>query len=222
MCFYFKQSKEALEVANRFKLTIPETDTYVNPVIYNAFSHPLCETITSTNPSCITRLSWGLIPQWASDKSIREKTLNARIETADKVKSFKNQINNRCIVIADGFYEWKHLKTLAGNKLQKFLITSAEDNLFAFAGIYSLWYSAESNENIGTFSILTTAANELMSEIHNTKKRMPVILKKMDEQSWLQGTDLREFAYPYSVNLIASQVNDDLKIKRGGNSGLLF
>ncbi|MEZ7954146.1 MAG: SOS response-associated peptidase family protein [Bacteroidales bacterium] len=202
MCFYFKQSKEALEVANRFKLTIPETDNIVNPSIYNAFSHPYCETITSVNPSCITRLSWGLIPQWASDKSTREKTLNARIETADKVKSFKNYINNRCIIISDGFFEWKHLKTLAG--------------------IYSFWYSAESNENIGTFSILTTAANELMSEIHNTKKRMPVILKKNDEQSWLQGTDLREFAYPYSVNLIASQVKDDYKIKRGDNSSLLF
>ena len=82
--------------------------------------------------------------------------------------------------------------------------------MFAFAGIYSQWVDYD-NSVINSYSIVTTQANELMSTIHNTKQRMPVILKQEDENNWLKETDYKQFAYPYSCDLIAKSINNSSK-----------
>lgn len=92
-----------------------------------------------------------------------------------------------------------------GKQKQKYLIQPKDQDIFAFAGIYSNWRNPQINHLISSYSILTTEANELMSEIHNNKKRMPVILKKEDWNQWLSGKELSTFAFPYEVDLQAIQ-----------------
>jgi len=131
--------------------------------------------------------------------------LNARIETLNEKPSFKDVIQNRCLIIADGFYEWQWL-TKSGSRKQKYLITLPKEELFAFAGLYSEWTDSE-GAVLNSYTMVTTQANELMSEIHNTKQRMPIILKQEDEQHWLNGEDYNGFKFPYSNNLVALAEN---------------
>jgi putative SOS response-associated peptidase YedK len=94
--------------------------------------------------------------------------------------------SKRCLVLADGFYEWKWLDP-KGKSKQKYLLTLPDNKAFAFAGLWNTWTNRNTGETLNTYTIITTAANELMSEIHNTKKRMPVILNPEAEKNWLDG-----------------------------------
>lgn len=112
------------------------------------------------------------------------------------------------MVIANGFYEWQWQDSKGKNKI-KYEIGFGNDDLFAFAGIYSQWVNQNTGEIKDTYSIVTTQANQLMAEIHNTKKRMPIILKREDESKWLQHEPINNFAYPYEVNLVAKAFPTD-------------
>jgi len=226
MCFYSKLSQDALAIAKRFKATYPSAGNYAPKDIINAYSYPSTPVVTDIAPSVIQDFNWGLIPVNSggmtdkyrfTDLSIRKYTLNARIETVRDTKSFRNSVNNRCLVIADGFYEWQHISeeshfvengksSARKGKIQKkkFLITLPDEEIFSFAGLYSSWTNPVTGEIYNTYTLLTTQANELMSEIHNTNKRMPVILKQEDEPRWLEHCDVEEFAYPYNVQLLAT------------------
>lgn len=192
MCFHSQQSKSATELEKRFKAKIENPDTKKYQGIYNGFTYPETPVITANNPECIKYFHWGLIPEWSKDEEIRAYTLNARIESIKEKPSFKNVIQNRCLVISDGFYEWQWLDE-KGKKKQKYLITFNDHSLFCFAGIYSVWVNKNTGEIKNTYSIVTTEANKLMSEIHNTKKRMPVILTPERERQWLMGEEVELF-----------------------------
>lgn len=198
MCFHSKQSKSAVQVENRFKAKIDVIDLFQPNDNINGFDFPLTPIITDKNPKIITHFNWGLIPTWSINDDIKKLTLNARIETLEEKSSFKNSINNRCLIIANGFYEWQWLDNKGKNKI-KYEIGIGNDDLFAFAGLYSEWINKETGEVKHTYTIITTQANGIMSEIHNTKKRMPIILKPEDEQKWLQNEAVQNFAYPYLV-----------------------
>ncbi len=192
MCFFSKQSKDAVTVEKRFNAAIDQKDLFVPREFINGFTFPLTPVITNESPSRISHLQWGLIPFWAKDDSIKKYTLNAKIETIRKKPAFRSSVNKRCLVIADGFYEWKWLDA-KGKKKQKYLVTRPGNELFAFAGIWSEWTREETGEIIRSYSILTTGANELMSEIHNSKKRMPVVLTPGFETGWLTGEPVERF-----------------------------
>lgn len=183
MCYYSKQTTDAQTLENRFNL-LPIGDLPINSDRFNGFTNPLTPIITNTQKNNIQLYSWGLIPSWAKDESFRKNTLNARIESLEEKPSYRNYIKNRCLIVVDGFYEWKWLDPAGKDKLQ-YLITLPNEELFAFAGIYSSWTNKLTGEVINTYSMVTTEANELMAEVHNTKKRMPVILTKENEQDWL-------------------------------------
>lgn len=187
MCFHSQQSKNAQELEHRFKAKF-EANSSFTPAVYNGFQHPATPIITKESTESIQLFHWGLIPHWAKDSSIRKNTLNARLETIHEKPSFRNYVNNKCLILADGFYEWKWLDP-KGKKKEKYLITVENNEAFAFAGIYSQWIDKTTGEILNTYSILTTAANKLMSEIHNTKKRMPVILRPEEEKYWLNSKD---------------------------------
>ncbi len=206
MCFHSKQSKSAQEVENRFKAKIDNIDLFKPQENNNGFDFPLTPVIVDEKPEIITHYNWGLIPSWSNNDEIRKLTLNARIETLEEKPSFKNSVNKRCLVIANGFYEWQWLDTKGNNKI-KYEIGIENDELFAFAGIYSQWEDTTTGIIKNTYSILTTEANPLMAKIHNIKKRMPIILKPEDEIKWLEHADYKKFAYPYSVNLVAKNLN---------------
>ena len=111
------------------------------------------------------------------------------METIHEKHSFRNVVKNLCLILSDGFYEWQWLDE-KGIKKQKFELTLPENQAFAFAGLWSEWVDKSTGEIRYTYTILTTEANELMAKIHNTKKRMPVIVATDTEQNWLQGDDL--------------------------------
>ena len=121
-------------------------------------------------------LHWGLIPSWAKDPSIGNKMINARAETVSEKPSFRSAFKRRrCLILADGFYEWK--KTDGGK--QPYHVKMEDGSLFAFAGLWETW---QNGEEIRSCTIITTDANDLMSEIHH---RMPVILHPEDYAMWL-------------------------------------
>ena len=207
MCFHSKQSKSAQKVEKRFDASILNHNHFLQSENINGFQFLKTPIITNSNRDVIQNYNWGLIPSWAKDTEIRKFTLNARVETITEKPSFKNNINKRCLVIADGFYEWKWLNK-SGTKKEKFLITKPNNELYAYGGIYSEWEDQNTGEIINSYSLVTTAANELMSKIHNIKKRMPVILNKEDESDWLDGREIKDFSLPYQTELIATSLSD--------------
>jgi putative SOS response-associated peptidase YedK len=205
MCFFTQQTKSAKEVENRFSAKIQHPEMFKSFQQINGFTFPKTPVITNQNNSTIQHFQWGLIPLWASDENIKKYTLNAKIETIHQKPSFKNVVNNRCLIIADGFFEWQWLDA-KGKKKQPYLITLPHKELFSFAGIWSEWINKNTGELINSYSIITTEANELMSEIHNTKKRMPVILGNHNELDWLNLAPIENFK-KVDLDLLAKKNN---------------
>lgn len=209
MCYHTEQTKFPKEVESRFKAKIKDVKTFKTAKHFNGFDFPETPVIVDTQPSEIVQYNWGLIPSWATDETIQRVTLNARIETLEDKPSFQNSINKRCLVIANGFYEWQWNDSKGKNKT-KYQIGIGNEDLFAFAGLYSQWSDKNTGEVKDTYTIVTTEANPLMAEIHNIKKRMPIILKPEDESKWLEHYPVKEFAYPYEVNLVATKTQSDI------------
>jgi putative SOS response-associated peptidase YedK len=124
-------------------------------------------------------LHWGLIPGWAKDMKIGYKMINARGETLAQKPSFRTAYKKRrCLIAADGFYEWQH----AGRTKQPFYIQLHGAILFGFAGLWESWQSPDGSE-VESCTIITTSANELVGKIHD---RMPVILFPEQYNTWLR------------------------------------
>jgi putative SOS response-associated peptidase YedK len=125
---------------------------------------------------------WGFLPSWAKEKKTAYSMINARAEGVDTNKSYKDAfINHRCLVVADGFYEWLKQDKV---KIPYYTRLKSKDPM-GFAGLYNNWKSPE-GEEISTSTIITTDANELMKPIHN---RMPVILHQDDFKVWLNPAE---------------------------------
>jgi putative SOS response-associated peptidase YedK len=125
-------------------------------------------------------MRWGLVPYWAKEASIGYKMINARAETLMQKPSFKKSFRERrCLVLADGFYEWRKLKGKRTGVPMRFTLKSREP--FAFAGLWDAWKKPD-GDILLSFTIITTEANELLRPIHD---RMPVILRPRDEDKWL-------------------------------------
>lgn len=195
MCFYISLKSTKAELEKNFDATVLESD-FIQSDIVNGFAHPNIPIITDIDEYDIVSGTWGLIPYWAKNKTIQKSTLNAKIETLHQTPSFKNSVNKRCLVLVDGFYEWKWLDPKGRNKEKYEIKLDIGNKPFALGGIYSLWTDPETNKQLKTVSIVTTQANELMSEIHNTKNRMPLILTKDFERKWLDHKELESFAFP--------------------------
>jgi putative SOS response-associated peptidase YedK len=205
MCFHTEQTKLGIELEKRFKATLDNPIEFRPQNHINGFEFPQTPVIIDEDPQIITHYTWGLIPAWAKDEEIQKYTLNAKIETVSEKLSFKNSVNKRCLVIANGYFEWQWLDP-KGTKKQKYELCLPNDELFAFAGLYSHWVDKNTGEIKNTYTLLTTEASLLLAEIHNNKKRMPVVLKHEDETKWLQHEPIEHFAYPYNVDLIANKI----------------
>jgi len=205
MCFHSKQSKKAQTVEKRFKAKVEDLALFESQTEFNGFTFPKTPVITNETTDKIQMFNWGLIPSDSYNETIRQYTLNARIETIKEKASFKNNVKNRCLIIADGFYEWKWLDNKGKNK-QKHLISLPNEALYCYAGIYDEWVNKDTGEIVNSYAIITTEANDLVAEIHR-KKRMPIILKQEDENSWLTGSDIEQFKLPYSVDLVAKNLD---------------
>ncbi len=171
---------------DRFHAYIDPPSSFNRIYHVSGFSRPKLPVITTENPARIQFLIWGLIPHWVKDDAIAEKfrtrTLNARAETLYEKASFRHLVErNRCLVLADGFFEWRHYK----GRTYPYYITLKNQQPFAFAGLWDAWQPPNLPEVEKTYTIITTKANTLLEQVHNKRKRMPVILSPEHEQSWL-------------------------------------
>lgn len=140
--------------------------------------HNVPAVIASDAGNRLGELRWGLVPFWAKDDKIGSKMINARAETVAEKPAFKRLLKTkRCIIPADGFYEWKK----DGTSKQPYRILMSDGSLFSFAGLYDTWEDPE-GKKLSTCTIITTTPNSLMEDIHD---RMPVILRPEDEADWL-------------------------------------
>jgi putative SOS response-associated peptidase YedK len=151
-----------------------------------AFENKKLPIITNEKPDQVSLFHWGLIPFWAKDEKtaleIKERTVNARSETIFEKPSFRHLAGKKhCLVLADGFFEWRWFK--GANYPYYIRLKSHEP--FAIAGLWDIWINKETNEEICSYTIITTEANPLMAMIHNKKKRMPAILNKNDYFKWI-------------------------------------
>lgn len=204
MCYTTKLEQDQKKLAKRFKTNPTAYNNVINQ-IFNGFNFPKTPVITNQLPQSIEWYHWGLIPEYATDNSIRKFTLNAKIESIGEKPSFKHYIDNRCLIIVDGFYEWQWLDARGKQKL-KHLINNDLSEIYTIGGIWSEWNNPESGELIKSYAMITQPANELMSEIHNAKKRMPLILNPGTEQDWLNGVDMQKCIEP--VMLSATPIFD--------------
>jgi putative SOS response-associated peptidase YedK len=150
----------------------------------------------------LSLMRWGLVPSWAKELAIGAKMINARAETAAEKPAFRSAMKQRrCLIPADGFYEWQ---ALPGGK-QPFYIHMADGSPFAFAGLWEQWRTPE-GPWLETCTILTTAANELMRPLHD---RMPVIIPPEQYARWLDpelrdAGPLQELLAPYAADAMAA------------------
>ena len=177
MCGRFVRKEENVLLESRFGgnaggvLLKPE---------YNVAPSQDCPVVTVEGDRRVLGLMrWGLVPAWAGDVKIGYRMINARAETVAGKQSFKTLLKkSRCLVPASGFYEWKKLP---GGGKTPYFIGLRGGSPFAFAGLWTVWH-AGSEDELRSFTILTTSANDLMAPIHD---RMPVILHEKDEARWL-------------------------------------
>ena len=195
MCFTVNVNLIKEELENRYGATLIDTDKYRPSYYYHAFGLPSLPAVCSSEPSEIRLLKWGLIPSWTKNidqaNIIRYKTFNARSESIDTKPSFSSAFAaKRCIIPVKGFFEWQHV----GNEKIPWYIYQSENEVLSIAGIYDNWIENNTGEVFSTFSIVTTEANDLMAHIHNSGKRMPVILNNSSEARWLDLSVTKEDA----------------------------
>ena len=161
-------------------------------------------------------LRWGLVPFWAKDPAIGNRMINARAETVAEKPAFRAAFRRRrCLVLADGFYEW-HKK---GPAKIPYFITLANEEPFAFAGLWEHWRSKESDDEIESTTLITSNANEFMSSLHH---RMPVILEPETAERWLAGDDaVLDFAVEHTPRLRAWPVRRDVNNPRNEGESLI-
>ena len=148
--------------------------------------------------------TWGLIPSWAKDPSLGSRLINARAETLAEKPAFRSAFRRRrCLILADGFYEWQ---AIPGRKSkQPYFIALADRRPFAFGGLWELWNSPDGSQ-IYSCTIITTEPNSLMAGIHN---RMPLILPPENYPEWLNPNEQRPQALqallqPYAADQMAA------------------
>lgn len=239
MCFTVsveRKAKEAIEqfvqsnarIQNRIDF---EEDYY----LVSGFSHPKLPLIMQHS---VELSEWGLIPSFVNNEEkmldIRDKTLNARSDTIHEKVSFKSSIRHqRAVLPVDGFFEWKHV----GRDKVPHYIFPKDETAFFLGCIYNPWTDRQTGEIINTFSIITTDANPMMEVIHNSKKRMPLILSRDDIKRWIDPSieieDVNSLMKPYPESKMnAYQVSKDAgnsrinrnhpRIKERANNTYLF
>ncbi len=161
--------------------------------------------VTDPDSRNMALFKWGLVPGWAKDPKVGYRMFNARAETLDEKPSFRVPfMRRRCLIPADGFYEWK----LVGNKKYPFLFTLKEQKPFTFAGLWESWRDQEGIE-LRSCTIITTEPNELVNQYHD---RMPVILDSEARWQWLEESQpdiLKSLLKPIDADLMAQPLRMD-------------
>lgn len=217
MCGRFAQKSPAKKIAKQFKVeeVPPLTERY------NVAPTQMILGIRGEGDAReATFFKWGLVPRWAKDPGIGNKLINARSETVEEKPSFREAFSRRrCIIPADGFYEWKR----ESGRKQPFFFRLKDERPFGFAGLWDRWEGA-GGQVINSCTVLTTEANTVLRPVHD---RMPVILHPEDYELWLGGCErdrtlIRELLRPYPEGeMTGYPVGSAVNSTRGGGPELI-
>lgn len=178
MCGRFTSTAEAAALAERFAARLP--DDYRVRFNVAPAQRVVAIRVEEDGERLAELLRWGLVPHWAKDPNVGYKMINARAETVREKPAYRSLLKaHRCLIPADGFYEWR---VGPDGKKQPVRFTLADDEPFAFAGLWARWVQKETGEVLDSCTIVTTTANELVAPVHD---RMPVILPRGAEAPWL-------------------------------------
>lgn len=197
MCGRFTLTIDPDHLQEAFPWAVVPND--LSPRFNIAPSQPVA-VIPNTGDNVVSMYKWGLIPSWSKDPTVGDRMINARAETLSEKPSFRNAYRRRrCLILADGFYEWKQISGMKSK--QPVYIRLINNHPFAFAGLWELWKSLDGSE-IRSCTIITTQPNSLLEQIHN---RMPVILPPEVYDQWLTPEDrpaiqLNDLLTPYPAD----------------------
>ncbi|MFI5384931.1 MAG: SOS response-associated peptidase [Fimbriimonadales bacterium] len=223
MCARFSLYATPAQIAQLLEIEVPAFEPHYNI----APTQTVLGAIEREGERQLREFRWGLIPSWAKDPAIGNRMINARSETILEKPAFRNAFQRRrCVIPANGFFEWKHdvveeevkppssgvpslfdefgipkRKTRTKTLKQPFFVSLKSGEPFALAGLYEYWHGA--GEKVRSCTILTTRPNELVEPLHD---RMPVILRKADLEAWLDCEDGIEPAEALLEPLPASEM----------------
>jgi len=220
MCYHTSVKLKAAELVKAVNAPFPRQENYQEFNHANGFAHPNLAVLSVDHGRSINLYNWGLIPFWVKDWSsalkLRNQTLNARSEDVFTKPSFRDSIlKRRCVIPVTGFFEWKHV----GKDKVPYYIHPKEHPVFYLAGIFSNWTDPSTRDELITFSILTGAANEMMSDIHNSAKRMPLMLDRGVIDDWISSdlshASIKELMNPCDdTNMAAYTISKDISNKK--------
>jgi len=226
MCFTIAIHQTRTEIEIRYNKKFDSNAENFEPRYYiSAFEFPKVTVISEERSDKIELMHWGLIPSWLKDidkaNEFRLNTLNAKSETLLEKPSFRQSVSNRrCLIIINGFFEWQHV----GKEKIPHFIHLKNEKLFSLGGLYDEWANGKTGEIYTGFSILTCEANPLLAKIHNTKKRMPIIISKSDEEIWIDKkqdfSSVSKLLKPQDENNIEAWPINDLINDRNANKNI--
>ncbi len=204
MCGRKTLTKGKLEIIEQLSVDSWD-DSFDYTPSYNIAPTNIVPILIYDNFRIVKPMVWGLIPSWSRDEKNVSILINARSETLTEKPSFSNLVyKNRCIIITDGYYEWKR----EGSRKQPYYIHKPDSSLMPMAGLWSIWKS-QTGKKIYSYTVITTEASSELSYIHN---RMPVIIPKINLNIWLNCEqynyiDARQLLKPYPDHLDAYKVS---------------
>ena len=185
MCYSNSLSASLVQLENTYRKGTSLLKDFSPIYLASGFSQPIWPVITQEKN--FVPMQWGLVPSWfrgTEPSEIASKTLNARIETLDEKASFKYLVQTqRCVIPSTGFFENQTLEM----RKKPFFIYPNQGTFFHMAGLYDCWVDLSNRTSHHSFTVITTEANNLMAEIHNTKKRMPLLLTDDQYDTYLTG-----------------------------------
>ena len=213
MCGRFARKSDPRRLAKEFGVAeVPNVEASYNI----APTHDILAVRQGDDGREMTLFKWGLVPSWAKDVSMGARLINARAETVAEKPSFREAYKRRrCLIPADGFYEWQR----TGGKKQPYFFRMRDERPFGFAGLWERW-EGEGGEVLDSCTIMTTEANEVLRPVHD---RMPVILHPEDYELWLEAGErersaLKELLRPYPAEEMAGYPVSTL-VNSPGNRG---
>ena len=214
MCERFYRTAAPAEIRKQFKIQkAPLLTPHYN--IAPTQTSPIVIAEGKGRELCLAR--WGLVPPWSRDLSLGARMINAPADTLEERTAYGTPFQSqRCLVPANGFYEWQS----HGAKKQPYKIALRNGALIAFAGIWEKW-TPERGEPVVTFTIITTTASRLVSEVHD---RMPVIIAPADYQLWLTASSAtaKKLLLPYASGLTITPISERVNNTQNDDAELLL
>jgi putative SOS response-associated peptidase YedK len=231
MCYHKSLTTKLDKLAEYYSASYDKVldDIYTVRYHENGFDFHPGPVVTAGKPTELQMFHWGLVPYWVKDLPsavrMRSSTLNCISEEMFEKPAFRDSAKEgkRCLIPCTGFYEWRWVDEKGKTKIPYYIYIK-DQPLFSIGGLYSKWKDRERDTNYYSYTVLTTKANKLMSEIHNSKLRMPVLIPREYEKDWLNPNltdeDVLAFCQPLDDSKLAAYTVSKLITTRGAETNV--